>query len=455
MLFRFDEIREAVGGTFLNTPRGDGVESVTTDSRTAAPQSLFIAISGEKFDGHDFLETAMNKGAALLCIERKKLAKLPPGAPAVVVDSTIKAYQDLARFHRLRLPVKAVALTGSSGKTSTKEMLRAIFCRAYGAEHVLATEGNTNNQIGVPQNLLRLNADHKVCIIECGTNHHGEIEPLSRTIRPDAALIVSIGRCHLENLGSLEGVAAEKSELFRHLAPDGTAVLPLNSAGAGTMTRAAGNHPVLYYGSGDNSAMEAFYRGGSISGSSFDLLNHRTGERVTVNWRLSGEHQARNAAGAAAIATVFGIPMNVIAEGLSACVLPGMRMKITEHDGATWLNDAYNANPDSMRATLDWLGEFAVPENLVLVLGDMREVGSSSQTVHRETLAKAKTDFPGARIIAVGAEMTRAAQSLNDPRIQTYPDSRTAADPVRQMIRPGDLVFLKASRGTRLELVEP
>lgn len=455
MLFRFDEIREATGGTLLNTPSDGGVESVTTDSRVAAPQSLFIAIPGEKFDGHDFLETALKQGAALLCIEREKLAVLPAGAPAIIVDSTIRAYQDLARFHRLRLPVKAVALTGSSGKTSTKEMLRAIFNRAYGAEHVLATEGNTNNQIGVPQNLLRLDAKHKICIIECGTNHHGEIEPLSRTVCPDAALIVSIGRCHLENLGSLEGVATEKSKLFRHLAPDGTAVLPLNSAGAEIMTRAAGNHPVLRYGCGDGSAMEAFYRGGSISGSSFELLNHRTGERVTVNWSLSGEHQARNAAGAAAVATVFGIPMNIIAEGLSACVLPGMRMKITERNGATWLNDAYNANPDSMRTTLDWLHEFAVPEKLVLVLGDMREVGDSSQTVHQETLAKARMNFPDARIIAVGSEMTLAAQSLNDPHIQTYPDSRTAAEPVRRMIRPGDLVFLKASRGTRLELIEP
>lgn len=455
MLFRLEEIREATGGTFLNAPRGEGVESVTTDSRTAAPDSLFIAIPGEKFDGHDFLETALKQGAALLCIERGKCGKLPPGAPAIVVESTVAAYQRLARFHRLRLPVKAVALTGSSGKTSTKEMLRAIFNRAYGAEHVLATEGNTNNQIGVPQNLLRLNRNHQICVIECGTNHHGEIEPLSDTIRPDAALIVSIGRCHLENLGSLEGVAAEKSQLFRHLAPDGTAVIPLGSAGLDIMTQAAEGRRILYYGSGGESVMEAFYRGGSISGSSFDLLNHRTGERVTVNWPLSGAHQARNAAGAAAVATVFGIPMDTIAEGLSACVLPGMRMKNTSHGGATWLNDAYNANPDSMRATLDWLREFADPARLVLVLGDMREVGELSQAVHCETLRKALTDFPGARIAAVGPEMTLAAHTLNDARIQTFPDSRTAAEPVRQMVQPEDLVFLKASRGTRLELIEP
>lgn len=455
MLFRFDEIREATGGTLLNPPQGEGVDSITTDSRLAAPNSLFLAIAGEQFDGHDFLEAALKQGARLLCVERSRLSKLPPGAPAIVVDSTIRAYQNLARFHRLRFPVKAIALTGSSGKTSVKEMLRAIFNRAYGAEHVLATEGNTNNQIGVPQNLLRLTGEHKICILECGTNHHGEIEPLSETIRPDAALIVSIGRCHLEYLGSLEGVAAEKSTIFRHLSPEGVAVIPLQTPGFDIMKQAAGNHTVLCYGKGANSVMEAVYRGGNITGSSFELIDHRTGETVVVNWGLSGKHQAANAAGAAAVATAFGIPLREIAEGLAGCVLPGMRMKITRHGDAQWINDAYNANPDSMHATLEWLGEFADPAKLLLVLGDMREVGESSGDVHREVLKQALRTFPGARIAAVGPEMTRAAEELNEPRIQTFPDSTTAAERVRQMVRPGDLVFLKASRGTRLERIEP
>ena len=247
MLFRFEEIQKALGGTFLNEPHGEGVDAVTTDTRAITPNSLFIALSGERFDGHDFLDAALKQGASLLCIERAKLAKLPAGAPAIAVDSTVAAYQALARFHRMCLPVKAIALTGSSGKTSTKEMLRAIFVRAFGAEHVLATEGNTNNQIGVPLNLLKLTPEHKYCIIECGTNHHGEIEPLSNTIRPDAALIVSIGRCHLENLGSLEGVATEKSKIFSHLAPGGTAVIPLGAAGFDIMLKAAGTRELRPY----------------------------------------------------------------------------------------------------------------------------------------------------------------------------------------------------------------
>ena len=205
MLFRYEEILEATGGKGINPFPGTGVDLVTTDSRQKSANALFIAIPGETFDGHDYLAAAMENGAVLLCIEKKSLGKLPAGAPAIAVDSTITAYQRLAAFHRRRCGVKTIALTGSSGKTSTKEMLRAIFEHVFGKEHVLATEGNTNNQIGVPQNLLRLTPRHKICIIEMGTNHPGEIEPLSAAVEPDAALIVSIGRCHLEYLGSLEG----------------------------------------------------------------------------------------------------------------------------------------------------------------------------------------------------------------------------------------------------------
>ena len=453
MLFRFEEILKALGGTFLNEPRGEGVDAVTTDTRAITPNSLFIALSGERFDGHDFLDAALKQGASLLCIERTKLDKLPAGAPAIAVDSTVAAYQALARFHRLRLPVKAIALTGSSGKTSTKEMLRAIFVRAFGAEHVLATEGNTNNQIGVPLNLLKLTPEHKFCIIECGTNHHGEIEPLSNTIRPDAALIVSIGRCHLENLGSLEGVATEKSKLFTHLAPDGTAVIPLGAAGFDIMLKAAAPREIRPYGTGEGSVMEAFYRGGNINGSSFELLNHRTGERVTVNWSLSGAHQAHNAAGAAAVADAFGISMQTIAEGLAACVLPGMRMKRTEHNGAVWLNDAYNANPDSMKAALAMFREYPCKRRFAL-LGDMLELGDFSREAHEEVGRQAADS--GVNLLVTYGEQARrtavtaAARGLPTFHADTY---QQAAEVLLERMQPGDALLVKASRGMALEKV--
>ena len=453
MLFRYEEILKVTGGEAINSFSGTGVEQITTDSRLKTVDSLFLAIPGETFDGHDYLAAAMANGAVLLCIEKKSLGKLPAGAPAIAVDSTIAAYQRLAAFHRKRCGVKTIALTGSSGKTSTKEMLRAIFEHVCGKEHVLATEGNTNNQIGVPQNLMRLTPAHQFCIIEMGTNHPGEIEPLSAAAEPDAALIVSIGRCHLEHLGSLEGVAREKAHIFQHLQPEGTAVIPAGAAGFDLMVQAAGKHSKLFFGTGAD--FESIYKGGNIRGSSFELIDNRTGERALVEWNLSGAHQAANAAGAAAVAASFGIPLAEIAAGLANCSLPGMRMKLSEHGGAQWLNDAYNANPDSMKATLNWLSDFADPSKLVLVLGDMREVGELSEEVHVEILRLALEHCPGARIAAVGPYMVQAAERCRSEKIVSFPDSAAAAEGVRAMVHPGDLVFLKASRGTRLERVEP
>ncbi len=455
-LFSFDEIAGACGGEWLQRPSGRGVGSVNTDSRKEAPGSLFIALSGESFDAHDFLQDALAKGAALLCVEKAKAAKVPSGAPAIAVGSCVEAYQRLANFHRRRMKgLKVVALTGSSGKTSTKEMLRAIFVRAFGEEHVLATEGNLNNQVGVPLTLLKLESRHKVCVVEMGTNHFGEIEPLSKAAEPDVALIVSIGRCHLEHFGSTEGVAREKGTIFRHLAKDGTAVIPAVSDGLAILEAEASGLKSMRFGDGPGSDLKSNYLGGLISGSSFELQDLRGGAKEKVSWSLSGRHQAGNAAGAACAAMALGVELPVIAEGLAACSLPGMRMRLAEHGGATWINDAYNANPDSMKASLEWLADFADQAKLVIALGDMRELGDIALKAHVETLEFATSRLPGARIAAVGPFMSQAAAMLAKPSIRAFQDSAGAAPEVAAMARPGDTVFLKASRGTRLELLEP
>ena len=454
MRLSFSDLAKAVGGTLRNAPENGFITCVSTDSRKEIPGGLFIAIPGEKFDGHDFLADAMKNGAALLCVEGSSLHKLPENAPALIVKSTIKAYQDAAKFYKNTFPgLKVIALSGSSGKTSTKEMLRSVFAEACGAEHVLATEGNTNNQIGVPYNLFRLNENHKVAIIETGTNHFGEIQPLARTIEPDAAIIVSIGRCHLENLLSLEGVAAEKSDLFRSLKPGGFAVIPDGCPQNPILAKAADPCPVIT--AGENGEISYTYLGGDLESSSFLLHDNRTGENAKVDWYLSGEHQANNATLAAAVAVSFGIPLKTVARGLENCSLPGLRMKKSTHLGATWLNDAYNANPDSMRATLTWLSEFAHPEKVLPVLGDMLETGENVHKVHKEVLEYALELFPLAKVVAVGPLMTKAAEEINSDRVITYPDSDACAANIASHVIPDGIVFLKASRGTRLEKVEP
>jgi len=453
--FTLHELLRATEGRLVGDNAPHLVESVFTDTRETAKNALFLAFSGESFDAHDYLAQAVANGASLLCVEENKLDKVPEGVPAIAVSSTVTAFQRIARFHRMRFPnLKVILLSGSCGKTSTKESLRAIFTHAMDSISVLATEGNTNNQIGLPQNLLRLNARHRVAILEAGTNHHGELEPLSYCAMPDLAIIVSIANCHLEFLGSLEGVAQEKSKLFTHLAPDGFAVIPAQCPGQEILAGAASKFRTGTFGFADTDAdLTANYLGGNLHGAKFTLTRATTGETVSVQWSIPGRHQAGNAAAAALAALTFGIPFETIAEGLSRTTLPGLRMRVSEHGGSTWINDAYNANPDSMAASLNWLSEFADPKKLVLILGDMGELGESSAEGHRSVCALAKHLFPGARFLIVGPHMTVAAQETGLD-CTAYPSSQAAAEASIQ-IEAGSTVFLKASRSTHLELLEP
>ena len=241
--FHAAELAAATGGVWRgNRSPSNVVRGVVTDTRRSATGALFLALVGERFDAHDFLRDAISGGCAALCIEKKRATKLPPecSVPVLEVDDTLMAYRDIAHFHRLRFPsLRLVAVTGSVGKTSVKEMLRAIFERAAGRDAVLHTEGNTNNQVGVPQNLLRLEERHRYAVIEAGTNHPGEIEPLSRCAAPQIGLINSIAPCHLEFLGSLAGVAREKAHLFDGLPGNGCAVIPRNCPEVEILEKAA------------------------------------------------------------------------------------------------------------------------------------------------------------------------------------------------------------------------
>ena len=453
--FTLHELIRATEGRLVGDNAPAAVESVFTDTRETARNALFIAFSGESFDAHDYLAQAVANGASLLCVEEAKIEKLPSGVPAIAVPSTVTAFQRIARFHRMRFPnLKVILLSGSCGKTSTKESLRAIFEHATDSISVLATEGNTNNQIGLPQNLLRLNARTRIAILEAGTNHHGELEPLSYCAMPDLAIIVSIANCHLEFLGSLEGVAQEKSQLFTHLKPGGFAIIPAQCPGQDILASAASHFRTGTFGFADSDAdLTADYLGGNLHGAKFRLTRKTTGETVSVQWGIPGRHQAGNAAAAALAALTFGIPFETIAEGLSRTTLPGMRMRVTEHGGSTWINDAYNANPDSMAASLNWLSEFADPKKLVLILGDMGELGERSAEGHRSVCALAKHLFPGSRVIAVGPHMAAAA-SETGLDCTAYPTSKDATDAAIKF-EAGSLIFLKASRSTHLELIEP
>ncbi len=443
--FNSSELAAATGGRWL-TPPPALLRGISTDTRQAGDGKLFLALAGERFDAHDFLAGAVDANYAALCIEEGKLGKLPAGCPAPVlaVENTLDAYQKIARLHRRRFPdLTVVAVTGSVGKTSVKEMLRAIFTAAAGEDQVLYTIGNTNNQVGVPQNLLRLTKQHRYAVIEMGTNHHGEIEPLSRCAEPQAAIVNTVAPCHLEFLGSLEGVATEKSKIFTGLVSGGTAVIPAECPAREVLAAAAEPFRQLCFGKDCRGEL----LDGDLGTSTF-RLTFPAGETFDVTWSLTGEHQVANASAAALAALAASVPPAVIAAGLAGTRLPGMRSKITVINNVTYFNDAYNANPASMRASFELLkANRSRYTGMLLILGEMRELGPEAPAAHAETLRLARHLLPGARIFTVG-EGFRAS-----PGDRHFPTPEAAAPEISAT--PGEVVFAKGSRGIAVELSLP
>ncbi|MCI5780008.1 MAG: UDP-N-acetylmuramoyl-tripeptide--D-alanyl-D-alanine ligase [Lentisphaeria bacterium] len=446
--FTADELAAAAGGTWIRAVRPDGPLEISTDTRIDNRGRIFFALRGERFDAHDYLPQAASSGCAALCLRRDKIAAAPPGIPVLAVEDTLIAYQACGAFHRRRFSeLTALGVTGSVGKTSVKEMLRAIFTAAVGEDAVLCTEGNTNNQVGVVQNLLRLDPGHRFAVLEAGTSAPGEIAPLAALIRPAGAIVNAIAPCHLEKLGNLRGVAREKGELFRALPPGGVAVFPADAPEADTLRECAAGRETVTFGMDGAGEVSAVWRRGSLEGSSF-LLRFPDGERREIVWTLTGEHNAKNAAGAAALALRFGIAPDVIARGLPRTILPGMRMKRTTVAGVHYLNDAYNANPASMLASLRMLAASPRPGRLILALGGMRELGPRSAAEHAALLRTAAKLLPQAELLTIGDEFAGIS-----PR--HFDSAEAAAAFLAALVRPGDTVFAKGSRGNAVERVLP
>ena len=453
--FNAGELTQSTAGRWNTVlPSEFTISRIVTDTREDCSGALFLALRGENFDAHDFLDAAVAAKAKALCIEKGFADRIKPewDIPVLMVNDTLKAYQAIANFYKRRFPnLRSVAVTGSMGKTSCKEIIRSILVAAVGKEAVYATRSNTNNQVGVPQNLLNVNSKHRFCVLEMGSNHFGEIEPLSRTLEPDVALINSIAPCHLEAFGDIHGVAREKCKIFTALKPDGIAVIPNDCPEIDYLVEQTKNFKTIRFGAD----IEVIYHGGKLHGSTIELIFKKTGKRIKLDWPLSGAHQASNAAAAAAVASALGIEPETIAEGLRDCVLPGMRMKVARINGINWVNDAYNASPESVMAALRWLKEFAEADKLVMVLGDMLELGETSKAQHRKILRTAFELFLQADFILVGGEYEKAGQGMQTANRCFCEDSLTAKELIKAFLSPGKIVFLKGSRGIKLEKLWP
>ncbi|MFI5394652.1 MAG: UDP-N-acetylmuramoyl-tripeptide--D-alanyl-D-alanine ligase [Candidatus Binatia bacterium] len=427
--------------------------SVTTDSRHVEPGALFFALRGPRHDGHDFVPEAVRLGVAGAVVDHP-IEHVSTGQ--VCVPDTLKALGDLARWTRLRAPVQVVAVTGSNGKTTTKEMIAAICAAANPPAtrtRILKTEGNENNLIGLPRTVLRLRGDEAVAVLEMGMNRSGEIARLTEIAWPDYAVITNIGPAHLEGFGgSIAGVAAAKAELFAGLTRDAVMAVNADDDWVRRMAAPFQSRKVTFGTDGEVRARAVADLG--TDGLAFDLSIAGRASRVRLHF--VGYHNVTNALAAAAIGHAMGVSLEVIARGLESAFVTPMRMQIARlPNGVTVINDAYNANPSSVEAALRALRRFS--GRPVVVLGEMRELGDEARRAHR---------FVGERAAALGVQQLfllgaqadavadgARAGGMHADAIHVCGSHAEVAEAVVARWQPGDIVLVKGSRGMKMEEV--
>ena len=428
-----------------NTP----VSSISTDTRSLGPGELFVALRGQNFDGHKYLRAAAAAGALGAVVDRRfDSAGLPSNFALVEVDDTLAAYQRIAAAYRQTLPLTVVGITGSNGKTSTKDLAAAVLARRY---RVLKTEGNLNNHIGLPRMLLRADRGHEVAVLEMGMNHPGEIAPLARMASPQIAIITNIGRAHLEFMGTREAIALEKGMLAEAVGADGTVILNGEDEYTPSISRRV-RAKVVVVGS-EGAALRAESIMQDFTGSTFRLTSRD--ESIAVRLPVTGRHMITNSLLAVAAGMILGISLEECVAALGEVRLTSGRLERKELYGRLILDDSYNANPDSMVAALDTLAALPTVGRRIAVLGKMGELGAAAaegyQTVGEYAAAK-KIDC----LVTVGGEARAIAKAArNDGLTETvFADNiDEAAERLASLSRPGDLILLKGSRAAGMERV--
>jgi UDP-N-acetylmuramoyl-tripeptide--D-alanyl-D-alanine ligase len=431
------------------------IKGVSIDSRTIKKGELFVAIKGERFDGHDFVPEVIKNGAWGALVDRSELetnyASLGGLRNILAVEDTIFALQEMSQMHRKKFDIPVIGITGSNGKTTTKEMLASIL-KQRGA--VLKNEGNLNNHIGVPLTLLKLEPRHKSAAVEMGMSALGEIDALARLVSPDVGVITNIGPAHLEFLGTMDIVAQAKAELLGNLKMGGIAVLNADDRYFTTLMDKYDGR-VLSFGIENKADVSA---AGIRQGKDFtDMTIEADDSRVNVRLPVVGKHNIYNALAAAAAATAVGMPLDAVKYGLEDFSPVAMRSELKQVKGRTVLADYYNANPGSMQAALETLISLRAGHKSVAVLGDMLELGNTATGAHRDigrTVAHLGVDV----LITIGSlaiHINEGALEEGMPKDQVVAaGSHTeAAALLRQRSKNGDIVLIKGSRGMKMEKI--
>lgn len=445
------EIIRAAGAEFSGDTK-HVFYGISTDSRSIREGNLFVALVGDRFDGHDFLADVLDKGAAGLVVRKDRQEKIParPGIGVFSVDDTLKALGDIANFWRNRFTAPVIAITGSSGKTTTKEMAAAIISQA---RPVLKTEGNFNNLIGLPLTIFRMGEEHEAAILEMGTSFPGEIARLTEIARPDIGLITNIGEAHLQGLISLDAIRREKMDLFRVMKDRGIAIINADDPLITMETHWRGSQ--ITFGIKNDALVRAEHiRKERERGVCFVLKIGDTSREIAM--QVLGEHHVYNALAAAACAWSLGISRELICQGLMSFKPVSGRMEIIKlANGAFLLNDAYNANPVSMRGALAALKDLKGESRSVAVLGDMLELGEESDRLHETVgnlIAETGVDMVILKGNFSGAVKRGAVRGgMEQSRISIDGDPESVAAKVCSAAGSGDWVLVKGSRGMRME----
>ena len=444
------ELLSATAGELRQGNPATAVSAVITDSRAVQPGAAFFALSGEKFDGHNYAPQAAKAGAS--CVVVSKPVEVPAATAVILVKDVLTAYQQTAAWHRRQFDIPVVAITGSNGKTSTKEIIAAVlsvhFC-------VLKTQANYNNEIGLPKTLLQLTHEHQAAVVEMGMRQLGEIKLLANIARPTVGVVTNVGETHIERLGSIENIAKAKQELIDCLCENSLAVLNGDDPFVRRMAQAAKGRVVLY-----GEATDCTYRLLSYSlggdGSAF-CWQDADGASYQAVLPAAGKHQLMNAMAAIAVARQLGMTPQAVNEALQEASLGDLRQQVLSFGAVRVLNDAYNASPLSMAAALNVLAVAGASERRVALLGDMLELGDTSEGAHYEVGKKAAAC--GVVVLAAvgeyAAATVRGAQEGGVPSCAAFANKEAAWAWLALQLAANDIVLLKGSRGLKMETFLP